>query len=349
MRAIDLIKVESKDIKWLSDNLKSGIITVDNSYQRKYIWQPKDQIALIETILLGYPIPEIYLWANDTNPDTGDTMYSIVDGQQRLTTIQMYLNDEFKLSKFGIDNEDADYLGKKFSELSKEHKQEFWRYQFSSRFINNIVSKEEIAKLFLRLNRTSTTLNPQELRNAEFNGLFLTLAEDISKHDFWNTYEVFTKIDIRRMQDIQFISTLLIFIRMGIEQDNSQRSINKAYDQFNENYPEAEQDKNIIFNILAIIDELVGGKDIFKSVLKRKGHLYFIFVLSYYVYKMKEIKEINLVSVSSKLEEFFTIYEENSPEKIDDLVEEYRFLSQEGSKKSHNRQRRYEILKSYCM
>ncbi|EHK0928943.1 DUF262 domain-containing protein, partial [Escherichia coli] len=99
MRAIDLIKVESKDIKWLTDNLKSGVITVDNSYQRKYIWQQKDQVALIETILIGYPIPEIYLWANNTDPDTGDTKYSIVDGQQRLTTIQRYLNDEFKLSK----------------------------------------------------------------------------------------------------------------------------------------------------------------------------------------------------------------------------------------------------------
>ena len=116
MRAIDLIKVESKDIKWLTDNLKSGVITVDNSYQRKYIWQSKDQIALIETILLGYPIPEIYLWANDTDPNSGDTKYSIVDGQQRLTTIQKYLNDDFKLHKSAIDNDDADYVNKKFSE-----------------------------------------------------------------------------------------------------------------------------------------------------------------------------------------------------------------------------------------
>ncbi len=131
MRAIDLIRVESKDIKWLTDNLKSGVITVDNSYQRKYIWQQKDQIALIETILLGFPIPEIYLWANDTDPNTGDTKYSIVDGQQRLTTIQRYLNDEFKLNKASIDKVDADYVGKYFSDLSPENKREFWRYQFS--------------------------------------------------------------------------------------------------------------------------------------------------------------------------------------------------------------------------
>ncbi|PST96514.1 hypothetical protein C9I87_02915 [Photobacterium iliopiscarium] len=348
MRAIDLIKVESKDIKWLTDNLRSGVITVDDSYQRKYIWQPKDQIALIETVLLGYPIPEIYLWANDTNPDTGETMYSIVDGQQRLKTIQRFLNNEFKLTRSGIDNLDADYLGKSFSELTPERKREFWRYQFSSRFINESLSKEEIAKLFLRLNRTSTTLNPQELRNAEFNGLFLKLAAEIAQHDFWTDYCVFTKTDIRRMQDIQFISTLLIFIRMGIEQDNSQRSINKAYDQYNENYPEADDDRALVNDILGVMNTLISGRETLTSVIKKKGHLYYIFVISYHILNLQTIRVVDTTLVANKLEEFFIIYENNNPDNTLDLVEEYRDLSQEGSKKSHNRQRRFEILKEFC-
>jgi len=348
MRAIDLIKVESKDIKWLTDNLKSGVITVDNSYQRKYIWQQKDQVALIETILIGYSIPEIYLWANDTDPETGDTKYSIVDGQQRLTTIQRYLNDEFRLNKVSLDDKEADYSGKLFSELSTDNKREFWRYQFSSRFINETLQREEIAKLFLRLNRTNTTLNPQELRNAEFNGEFLKLAEEISQHDFWNKYKVFTQSDIRRMQDIQHISSLLIFIRMGIEQDNTQRSINKIYDQYNENYPEAVDDKNVFNEVLDIISQLISGKPALESVIKKKGHMYFIFVLAYYYLQLAKMKKVDMSSIGSKLETFFDIYESNDPLKSNDLVEEYRFLSQEGSKKGHNRQRRFEILKEFC-
>ncbi|EJG0735694.1 DUF262 domain-containing protein [Vibrio parahaemolyticus] len=348
MRAIDLIKVETKDIKWLTDNLKSGILTVDDSYQRKYIWQVKDQIALIETVLLGYPIPEIYLWANDTDPESGDTMYSIVDGQQRLKTILRFLNDEFKLTKSGIDDLDADYLGKNFSELTPERKREFWRYEFSTRFIKNELSKDEISKLFLRLNRTSTTLNPQELRNAEFNGLFLQLAAEISKHEFWGKYSVFTSNDIRRMQDIQFISTLLIFIRMGIEQDNSQRSINKIYDQYNENYPESESDKDLVNSILDIMDEIVDGRGNLNSIIKKKGHLFYIFVISYHILNLRSIRAINIDNIAQKVEEFFTIYENNDPDNSTDLIEEYRELSQEGSKKSHNRIRRFEILKEYC-
>lgn len=348
MRAIDLIRVESKDIKWLTDNLVSGVITVDDTYQRKYIWQLKDQVALIETILLGYPIPEIYLWANDTDPDTGETMYSIVDGQQRLKTVQRFLNDEFKLTKSGIDHPENGYLGKYFSELPPENKREFWRYQFSSRFINASLSQEEIAQLFLRLNRTSTTLNPQELRNAGFNGLFLQLAAEIAEHGFWADHDVFTSSDIRRMQDIQFISTLVIFIRMGIEQDNSQRSINKAYDQYNENYPEAEDDRAMVYSILEIMSEVISGKNVLSSVIKKKGHLYYIFVISYYILQIQDLESVSVSSVSNKLEDFFTIYESNDPENTIPSVEEYRELSQEGSKKNHNRVRRYEILKNYC-
>lgn len=348
MRAIDLIRVESKDIKWLTDNLKSGIITVDNSYQRKYIWQLKDQVALIETILLGFPIPEIYLWANDTDPDTGDTKYSIVDGQQRLTTIQRYLNDEFKLNKVSLDNKESDYSGKLFSELSVENKREFWRYQFSSRFINETLQYEEIAKLFLRLNRTSTTLNPQELRNAEFNGEFLKLAENISQHEFWSKYNIFSPSDIRRMQDIQYISTLLIFLRMGIEQDNTQKTINRVYDQYNENYPEASDDKNVFNEVLGTISKLIDGQSALKLVVRKRGHFYFIFVLAYYFLQLSQVKKVDMESVGVKLVNFFDIYESSDPSNSNDLVEEYRDLSQEGSKKTHNRQRRFEILKEFC-
>lgn len=348
MRAIDLIKVESKDIKWLTDNLKSGVITVDNSYQRKYIWQQKDQVALIETILIGYPIPEIYLWANDTDPNTGDTKYSIVDGQQRLTTIQRYLNDEFKLNKAAIDDKEADYGGKLFSELSADNKREFWRYQFSSRFINESLQYDEIAKLFLRLNRTNTTLNPQELRNAEFNGEFLKLADDIAQEKFWGDFNIFTQSDIRRMQDIQFISTLLIFLRMGIEQDNTQKSINRVYDQYNENYPEAADDKNIFIEVLSVISQIIKNKPVLESVVKKKGHLYFIFVLAYYFHQLGKSKKIDMNAVASKLDLFFNTYESNDQSNPNPLVEEYRFLSQEGSKKSHNRQRRFDILKEFC-
>lgn len=345
---IKYIDVESRPVKWLVDGLKADNIIVDNSFQRRYVWMPKDRIALIETILLGYPIPEVYLWQNETNPETGDTIHSIVDGQQRLGAVHGFINDEFKLAKSGLEFKGQDYSGKKFSELTMDQKSAIWKYPFSIRFIDESLSKEKIIELFLRLNRTNVTLNPQELRNAEFSGLFIKLAEDISKEYFWSEYSIFNAADYRRMIDIQFISTLLLFIRSGIEEETTQSAINRVYDQYNENYPESESDKDVFLSILDTLKIVL--KDRSKEldeIIKRKTHFYTLFVYSYYL-KNKSVEK--LIDAGEKLNVWYLNYLSDSlfgNEKFDKLLEEYKTLSQEGVQKRVNRQRRFEIIKEY--
>lgn len=349
LNPIEYINVESRPVKWLVDGLKSQKISVDNSFQRRYVWVLKDKVALIETIILGYPIPEVYLWQTDTDPNTGDTLYSIVDGQQRLGAVIGFINDEFKLSKTGLENKDGDYAGKYFSKLSPELKSKIWKYPFSVRFISENLSKENIIKLFLRLNRTNATLNPQELRNAEFHGKFILLADEISKDSFWKDFSVFNQSDIRRMNDIQFISTLLIFLRLGIEEETTQASINRVYDLYNESYPEADDDKDLFFKILDVLIDIASEKEFTSDIMKRKTHFYTLFVFSYYIYKMSD--KIDLKSISKNLNLWFghylneTDFADNSSKS---LLNEYRVLSQEGVQKRVNRQRRFGILKEFC-
>lgn len=95
----DMIKYENQTIKWIATEFNNGNLYVDDSFQRRYVWLKKHQIRLIETILMGYVIPEIYIWKVGTNPDTGDTKFSIVDGQQRIGAIVSFLNGDFKLNK----------------------------------------------------------------------------------------------------------------------------------------------------------------------------------------------------------------------------------------------------------
>ncbi len=344
---INHIDVESRPVKWLVDGLKAESIIVDNSFQRRYVWVPKDKIALIETILLGYPIPEVYLWQNETDPDTGDTIFSIVDGQQRLGAVHGFINDEFKLSRTGLENKEADYAGKSFSNLSPDQKSKLWKYPFSVRFIAENLSKENIVTLFLRLNRTNATLNPQELRNAEFSGQFIKLADELSKESFWADFSIFNSSDIRRMNDIQFISTLLIFLRLGIEEETTQTSINRVYDLYNENYPESEQDKEITISVLGLLRELIEGKSFILNIVKKKTHFYTLFIYAYYLYKSNNINDVQAVSL--KLNEWFSHYlnDSNFQSDEDKLLEEYRILSQEGVQKKVNRQRRFEIIKEY--
>lgn len=350
MSIVKNIKVETRDVKWISDNFKSGQLIVDNSFQRRYVWLNKDRISLIESILIGFPIPEVYLWQNKTDPDTGVRIHSIVDGQQRLGAVFDFVTDEYALDKKHLEKSDSDFIGKKFSQLNAEQKSLIWGYDFSIRFINSDVSIENITDLFLRLNRTNITLNPQELRNAEFNGEFIKLADEISKCEFWSKYHIFNAGDLRRMTDIQFISTILIFIRMGISEETTQAAINKAYDQYNESYPQSQQDKDLFLSLLDIVSKLLDGKENNLDIAKKKTHFYSLFTLAYYLLNSQLDAGNDYRNIADKLNAWYGHYSNETrfnDDKLNALLYEYRVLSQEGVQKKTNRHRRMEILKEY--
>ena len=347
MTIIKSTSPESRQVKALVDGLDSGTILIDDSFQRQFVWAPKDQIALIETILLGYPIPELYLWQTATDPDSGETTLSVVDGQQRIRSVYNFIKNEFKLENRFLEYNAADYSGKYFSELSAANKSEIWKYPFTARLIKEDINYEEIVKLFLRLNRTNIALNPQELRNAAFGGEFLRLADKIASLPFWSAHNVFNATDLRRMGDVQFISTLLIFLRRGIEEDTSQTVLNRIYDQYNEVYLEATKDLATFKKILKLLEALVVGKKYLPRAFEAKTHFYTLFVLAYYMVNGRTLPTSSIVT---KLETWYRHYFSESTFRTSKnilLLDEFRNLMQEGVQKKANRLRRFEILKEY--
>lgn len=335
----DMIKNENQTIKWIATEFNAENLYVDDSFQRRYVWLKKHQVRLIETILMGYVIPEIYIWKVGTNPDTGDTKYSIVDGQQRIGAIVSFLNGDFKLNKAYLSDKEADYSGKFFSELTPIEKENIWGYSLSLRKILQDVKRPDIVNLFLRLNSTDKSLNPQELRNAEYDGLFIKNAIEIAEFDFWGKYKVFSSDALRRMGDVEFISSLLIFLRKGIESEITQSGINQMYDMYNTQYDEADEDKENVKYILDNID-IIATKDkigVFSSYIKKNTHLYTIFVSVYKdLLKYKELPEEHIYNIIN----FYSNYENSN----DKMALEYRELFQEGTRAKGNRMRRVKIL-----
>lgn len=343
------INVESRNAKFLYDSFKNEIIIVDNSFQRKYVWTPKHQIKLIETVLIGFPVPEIYLWQQNTDPETGETQFSIVDGQQRLGALFKFINNDYALNKNVLDIENQDLLGGKyFKDLDPELKAKLWKYNFSIRFIDDSVDRETIKKLFLKLNSTEFTLNPQELRNAEFDGLFLNLAEKIAGQSFWKKNSIFKDVDIRRMKDIQIISTLLIFIRKGIDEEYTQKNINQIYDLYNLQYDESEEDEKIFTEILEYLDSILAfssSESSLKDIYKVKTHFYSLFTLAYYLIKKDGIDQ---KLVSNLLSDWFNAYQKGDFSAIDGL-DEYRQANQEATLSKASRLKRFNVLKNYIL
>ena len=130
-RIIDMLQSDKKTSKWIVDNYKKNLLIVDNSFQRNYVWLNKHQISLIETILLGYAIPEIYLWTVDIDPVSGETKYSIVDGQQRIGAVFDYIDGKFPLKSKFLTEGKAEYADKYFNDLKDELKKYIWSYPFT--------------------------------------------------------------------------------------------------------------------------------------------------------------------------------------------------------------------------
>ena len=154
-----------------------GEVLVDTKYQRNAsVWPVRAQSYLIETILRGFPIPKLALHQQTDIKSRLSTKY-VVDGQQRTMAIVDFFNDQLRLSR-SIELLDA--RGKTFTGLSDDLQQEFLSYplQFDQ---FEAVTEGEVREYFRRINSFTAPLNPEERRNANFQGnmkwLILQLAD----------------------------------------------------------------------------------------------------------------------------------------------------------------------------
>ena len=345
-KIVDDLVTETRSVEWLIEKFRDERIIIDNTFQRRFVWTKSDRIKLIETIMLGFSIPEIYLWQTEIDSNTGRSIYSLIDGQQRIRSVLNFIENEITLDTSVY--ELSQFKKKYFKELSTDEKKAIWRYKFTVRFLYNPeVERKQIIKMFLRLNSTDKTLNPQEKRNAQFDGLFLRLAEDLSDLPFWEKYSIFTKSQMRRMLDIQFVSRILIFLRFGIDESLTQKKINEVYDQYNDDYEFYDADKQTTIKMIEIIQNILGDRNLLVEIFCKTAHLYILFIMAYTFIKQDIIID---ESVVSRFLAFANYYQNeiSIPEiSLDDekRINEYKELSQGGLQMRARRIRRYKLFK----
>lgn len=159
------MSLEKASIVWSNKQLKgmvvNGKINFDHIVQRSYVWERTRKSALIESMIIGYPIPPVFAKRiDDGSGKRGSNTYYIMDGKQRLSTIKEYLNDEFALSQLApvsyMDDEigeecTIDISDKKFSELPEALQNYLNTVTISVTYFDNL-TKEEERELFKRLN-----------------------------------------------------------------------------------------------------------------------------------------------------------------------------------------------------
>ena len=277
-----------QDISWFIDLNRKEQLDLNPSYQRKSIWSLKDQKGFLDSIFRNYPCPSIFIHRHIASD--GIPTYHIVDGKQRLETIIQFSNNKISIAKeFGDKNLD----GKRFDELSLSSKQIFWNYKLVVENINisdstndvfNRLGKISINEVFNRLNSVSKTLNKQELRHAVYNGWFINEAQDEADTPFWTEIGFKTATKSKRMQDVQFVSELLMIIIekeiVGFDQDHigdiyalydDQSAIGDQLDE-DEYISEKDRAKKYIVQMAKSRPEIV-------KWLKRQKDLYILWAL----------------------------------------------------------------------
>lgn len=350
MKLIEQIDIQPQSAKWLYDLNDKGLLEVDNSFQRNYVWTLRNQVQLIESILLGYPIPEIYLWRTGTDEDTGDTKYSIIDGQQRCGAIFQFIANTYKLRETYLDENSSKFTeikNRHFKDLESDDKKALWAYIFSIRLVRQEVQRDDIVKMFLRLNSNNMTLNPQELRNAEFEGEFMNLASELSELDFWDKNKIFGVADRRRMRDISFISTLLVFMKKGISEDIGNTNLNQIYDLYNDKYPDKEKDEETFESILIEIERIINSNFERMKMLGRQVHFYSLFTVLYEILSEQDnLSNQQILNYQNFIDNYDNdeILEKYYQDIMSDIYQ-YKSLSKEGTRQKSNRFERYRILK----
>lgn len=233
----------NKKVREILKTLREGSLIPRPEFQRRLVWVNKDKEKFIDTVLRGFPFPEIYLCNGDVDTETGEGTQLLVDGLQRVSTLNEYFSGTDGLSYV---------LNAPYKELHPSDKERFLEYNVVVRDLGKI-SNEQIIEVFRRLNSTQYTLRDMEVNNAIYNGALKKFCEDTAEMDFFENSRLFSATDRKRMGDVSFCLTLIGTMILGYFNRDDEHE--RLLSQNNEFFPSEGEYRQRIVRVLDFIDE----------------------------------------------------------------------------------------------
>jgi len=253
----------------LYNKIDSEVLNMSPDFQRKLVWKKQHKFHFIETMLMNYPFPEVYIASSEIDVTSIKSTEVVVDGQQRLSTIVDYIkglgdfSDQIKIPKF--------------IELSPEKKKDFLNYIVSVRDLKDI-GIDVIKDVFQRINNTEYSLNAIEKANAQYgDGEFVIFNKQLIDGDyepntestdcfvqadtraiiteFFNHADAFTDNDSKRMNDLQYSLTLVSTL---LEGDYFGRNTKANYymKEYNDGFDRKDEVEEKLLNSISIYNQL---------------------------------------------------------------------------------------------
>ena len=187
-----------------------NLIKIDPEFQRNFVWKLPEMSQFIESIILNFPIPPLYLNQNRE----GELI--VVDGRQRLTTLRKFIKNEFVLQDLQV----LRHLnGKKFADLaslSGGFQAKIEDKKLLVFLIKPSVSLKVVYDIFYRINTGGTQLERQEIRHCIFQGKSTELLKELSQETYFKE-AIGYGIKPDRMKDREAVLRYLAFRILPIE------------------------------------------------------------------------------------------------------------------------------------
>ena len=263
------------NVSTIASFIGSGAVKIPG-FQRNYVWDIRRASKLIESLIIGLPVPQVFLYEQDRND------FLVVDGQQRLMTVYYFVQGRFpRLDKrpelrlvFNTDGKipeellaNDDYFEDfklRLSEVSPGRANKFnglkyqtladFKTQFDLRTIRNIIVKQvrpsgdnsSIYEMFHRLNTGGVVLTPQEVRASLYHSTFYDKLFDLNLEPDWRALLGQQKPDLH-MRDAEVLLRGLAVWKLG---DRYRPSMVRFLNEFSAETKRYSDDE--VENILAV-------------------------------------------------------------------------------------------------
>ena len=189
-------------IDFLVAQFKEGEFFIDPEYQRNFVWDPGRKCRFVESILLGYPIPFMFFSDND------DGRCDIVDGAQRTSTLEEFLNDDLELS--GL-KKLTELNGFTFGQLTPPIRRKFNKTTLRIIALEEGTSLEVRKEIFNRINTSALPLTKTETRRGAFAGPFMEFLAKCSEKDLFRKLCPISEDSKKRYEDIELITRFFAY------------------------------------------------------------------------------------------------------------------------------------------
>ncbi len=219
------------DVAGLVRRLQQGDVKIPE-WQRSFVWNVNNASSFIESLLLGLPVPGIFM-----GQDSKSRQYYVIDGQQRLRSLQGFYERKFPdgKQKFQLKNVVENFTGLTYDDLSDTSRRDLDNSLIHATIVRQDAPEDDdtsMYQIFKRLNSGGRVVNPQEIRCAIYQGALIDKLRDLNDNPEWR---VIVGKRSQRMKDQELILRFMAMLHEGNRYKRSMAEFLNVFVQTNRN------------------------------------------------------------------------------------------------------------------